>query len=111
MKPWPIDVNKLKEGLPDLRRQKVQPLQDSGLVKEAAASGLPSAATASGLAEAAAASEVENMKFEEIPLHTPGESPVEIQGEGLINFPRVNVRPMKMSPMNGHPYITPKTAM
>ena len=53
----------------------------------ATASGLPSAATASGLAEAAAASEVENMKFEEIPLHIPGESPVEIQGESLIHVP------------------------
>ena len=78
MKPWPIDVNKLKAGLPNLRRQTVQPLQDSGLVKEAAASGLPSAATASGLAKPAAASKVENMKVEEVPLHITGESSVEI---------------------------------
>ena len=86
MRPWPIDVNKLKEGLPDLRRQKVQPLQDSGLVKEAAASGLPSAATVSGLAAAAPAIDVENMKFEDMPLDIPGEN-LKYDVENIVDIP------------------------
>ena len=83
----------MRAALPSQPDKKAQLLQDPGGRQgttpplAATASGLPSAATASGLAEAAAASEVENMKFEEIPLHIPGESPVEIQGESLIHVP------------------------
>ena len=77
MQPWPYDMKKMKEELSELWRRKVQPLQDSGLVKEAAASDLPSAATASDLPSAATASDlpsaataskVESMKVEG---HTP----------------------------------------
>ena len=68
MQPWPYDMKKMKEELSELRRRKVRPLQDSGLVKEAAASDLPSAATASGIVKPAAASKVESRKVEG---HTP----------------------------------------
>ena len=70
----------MRAALPSLPDKKEQPLQDPGERQgttpppAAKASGLPSAATASALAAAAPAIDVENMKFEDIPLHIPGET-------------------------------------